>query len=363
MVIIAGGRKAQSMNQILHKFLVCIYLNLVHAFQTIQGLQILITEGKSWNTGKKKAVVIGTPEHDNIGDHAIALAEEQFISHYFGSYDILEVPIDRWRSYKFTMCRHIKPNDLVFITGGGNLGSIYLEDEKLKRYVVSHFRSNRITIFPQTAYYSDTREGKNELNKTRAVFGKHDKLLICARENKSYEYIQDAFPSNEHICCPDMVFFLTTKVDSNLRKDVGICFRADAESSIGSVVTEDIELEVSQRFTIKHFYTAGQKKISYMDREQAVTSILQEVSGFELVITDRLHGMIFAIITNTPCFVLPVISPKITSMLEWPEVQGSAYMYTTDAIKHYGELDWKKWERETMLQYFDALALKVDNEG
>ena len=46
-------------------------------------------------------------------------------------------------------------------------------------------------------------------------------------------------------------------------------------------------------------------------------ALFDEFRHARLVITDRLHGMIFAVITGTPCIVIDSKSPKVRGCYEW----------------------------------------------
>ena len=48
-----------------------------------------------------------------------------------------------------------------------------------------------------------------------------------------------------------------------------------------------------------------------------------EFSKCKLIITDRLHGMIFSFITNTPCIALPNSNGKIKGVYKWIANKGS----------------------------------------
>ena len=52
-------------------------------------------------------------------------------------------------------------------------------------------------------------------------------------------------------------------------------------------------------------------------RTQILDKFMGEIGGKELVITDRLHGMIFCAITGTPCVVINSKSPKVRGCYEW----------------------------------------------
>ena len=56
-----------------------------------------------------------------------------------------------------------------------------------------------------------------------------------------------------------------------------------------------------------------------MDRqeEKEIQKKLEEFASARMVITDRLHGMIFAAITQTPCIVLDSLSHKLRGCYEW----------------------------------------------
>ena len=54
-------------------------------------------------------------------------------------------------------------------------------------------------------------------------------------------------------------------------------------------------------------------------KEKVLETKLQEARESELVITDRLHGMIFAAITSTPCIAFGNYNHKITSSFIWLE--------------------------------------------
>lgn len=49
------------------------------------------------------------------------------------------------------------------------------------------------------------------------------------------------------------------------------------------------------------------------DREQKLDEMFSRCRHAQLIITDRLHGMIFAAITSTPCIALKSYNHKITS--------------------------------------------------
>lgn len=57
----------------------------------------------------------------------------------------------------------------------------------------------------------------------------------------------------------------------------------------------------------------NQEYYSNKYNQDYINSILNDYRSAKIVITDRLHGMIFAAITGTPCIVLPNANHKISA--------------------------------------------------
>lgn len=58
------------------------------------------------------------------------------------------------------------------------------------------------------------------------------------------------------------------------------------------------------------------------EREYLLEEKLNEFASSELVITDRMHGMVFAAITGTPCIALSNYNHKLKGEFEWLEHLG-----------------------------------------
>ena len=341
----------------LKKVLVRIYLMTLHLLQYVSGVFVILTDKREGN----RAILIGTPEHDNIGDHAIALAEERFIKRFFSEYKIYEIPVDRWRKYAAFIRTRIKINDLVFITGGGNMGNVYLEDEKLKRFAIKRLSQNLITVFPQTVYYEDTPAGRNELLKTKRIFDRHHNLILVAREMKSFELMRVCFPNNIHIPCPDMVFYLDFDSSETEKNNIiGICFRNDTEAIVKQDEKKKIIKALCDKHTVRLFSTLNATSIDAESRQDIVMKKLSEVASYGLVITDRLHGMIFSVIVGTACKILPSVTQKITSTMLWPELKGLVAVYDEKFLDNALAPQQRKWDRSKMEHYFETLASTIN---
>ena len=61
----------------------------------------------------------------------------------------------------------------------------------------------------------------------------------------------------------------------------------------------------------------AERSVFSYEREHFLRRKWADFSACRLIITDRLHGMIFAAITGTPCLALDNISGKVKGGYEW----------------------------------------------
>ena len=76
-----------------------------------------------------------------------------------------------------------------------------------------------------------------------------------------------------------------------------------------------------------------QAKLSINERKIELSKIWKQFESSEWIITDRLHGMIFAFITRTPAIVIPNNNHKIGSCYEWIKNCGYIFFVPEPSIK------------------------------
>lgn len=101
---------------------------------------------------KRKVFLFGSPSYTNIGDQAIAYAEEKFIKNCFPYYEYIEIMDYATEEGIELVKKIINKDDIVCFTGGGNLGSLYVDIEEDRRKVVSSFKDYKTIVFPQSAF-------------------------------------------------------------------------------------------------------------------------------------------------------------------------------------------------------------------
>jgi pyruvyl transferase EpsI len=268
---------------------------------------------------KKKIILTLTPRHKNMGDHAIAIASKKFIEENFKDYEFLELDMHDIYKYGRALKSYLTPEDIVMILGGGNMGDMYLNDENQRRFIIKKFKNNRIVSLPQTIDFSNTENGKKELEKTKKIYNSHKNLLLVAREEKSFEIMKSFFGESRVIKSPDMVLYLDEK-KTGKRDGVLLCLRKDKEGVLPEKFEKSITASLIKKYkVVKTMDTVLEENQDKSTREIKLKKIITEIGRSKLVITDRLHGMIFCVITGTPCIVLETFNHKVTGVYKWLE--------------------------------------------
>lgn len=250
---------------------------------------------------------LDAPAYGNVGDQAIAYAIKKFCRDVLPSFEIIEFQEGSVIQYLHSLKKRIKPEDIIVLQGGGNLGNLYPRYEFVRRTIVKTFNENRIIVFPQSFYFSTDKNGDNEIKASRKAYATNRKLILFARDSRSYQEMKKAFPDTQIELCPDIVFSLNGLVLSDNRKGLGICMREDKEKSISAEQIEQIIDQISKKCIEKNFFdTVLEVKTPVVGayREKLVINKLKEFAECEIVVTDRLHGMIFSYITSTPCIAI-----------------------------------------------------------
>ena len=255
-----------------------------------------------------------TPEHGNIGDHAIAKAtQELFLKTDIKYKEITFNELERLNNAKRLKLLNKRT---IVINGGGNLGTLWFNCEKLTRAIIQNNSKSKIIIMPNTIYYEDSEWGKQELENSIKIYNSHENLFIYAREKISYEYMKNIY--NNVFLCPDMVLSLDEIKDIKRENRCTLFLRKDCEKTIDEGYIDKIAKTVKKLFSnVVYSDTVIDKIIHKEGRDTEVEKKLDEFRTSKLVVTDRLHGMIFSAITGTPCIVLKSKSPKVVGCYEW----------------------------------------------
>lgn len=259
----------------------------------------------------KRIVFVGSPLHTNLGDQAIAIAELKFFKEYLGDYALIEIPSGVYQDRAPELVKLVKKSDIIVIHGGGFLGTIWLKEENLARSVIQAFPENKIVILPQTIFYEQSPNGLKELEISRNIYRAHKNLHVFLRDT-SIGFMKENlcggnFTDAENV--PDMVLYFKEDEKKLERKNILCCFRPDKEKVLSDKDRNQIQNSLKDfEFPIAYTSTLVDE---LEDRFSDVEAKLDQFRSAKLVVTDRLHGMIFSAITGTPCIALNNCSGKV----------------------------------------------------
>ncbi len=291
----------------------------------------------------RKVFLIGTPNHENLGDSAITLAQLQFLRDHGWSEDrIKEVTFDDYyRDWKLVN-KWIPKGSLLAHLGGGHMGNQWMDEEKLHRGLVKLFPECPSVVFPQTVYYTPDEQGKTEAEISASIYRGREDLLMVAREEVSYGLMQQLFPGTRVLLTPDIVLSGSMEVfgaQSQTRKGVLLCLRSDPEKAMADDTHRQLETLLESK-GLPYGYTDmySRDKVTPKTRKDEVRKKMEELASAELVITDRLHGMVFCALTGTPCIVFSNYNHKVRGTYAW--IRHLDYIcYVTDFFQVEGHLE------------------------
>ncbi|WP_312819217.1 polysaccharide pyruvyl transferase family protein [Kaistella carnis] len=272
----------------------------------------------SIDKSKKQAYIFLAADYGNLGDVAITYAQTKFIEEN-SNFQVIEIPISKSLEGLHYIKRNIKGGDIVTTVGGGNMGDLYDQIEYIRQLVIRSFPKNKMISFPQTFDFGENEHGQKYLKKAQNIYNQHKNLVLIAREKTSYELMQQHFKNAKVLLTPDIVLSLDKSSNSEKRSGIVLCLRKDKEKILNEKQSIFIKDAVNSESREVSFYDThiNKSELSLTERVNALEDIWAAFRGAELVITDRLHGMIFCYITKTPCIVFQNNNHKVRETYGW----------------------------------------------
>lgn len=311
---------------------------------------------KNWNQfqkeGKEFWILAGVPLHENLGDQAIALAEIKLLKDIDSKKEILEIPLPPLLQCPGAF-KKIVGNRKILIHGGGFMGTLWIEGEIMLRNIIKTYPNNVIIVLPQTIFFEPG--GEEEYGKSKEIYSSHKNLHICTREKDSYDLAcKMVHKENVHLV-PDMVPYLSYDVSKIARKkEILLCLRSDKEKVLSDKEMERIYAVLEKNYPntiITRTDTLTGYDIDSSFREKEVRKKIEQFAAAQLIITDRLHGMVFAAIAGTPCLVLTNCNYKIKGVYQW--IKNNDYIRFVESVTQIEE-DLQELRKKEKTKYDNA---------
>lgn len=304
----------------------------------------------------KKYVYLNVPRHSNIGDQAIYTATMVFLKKYFNSDNIFCFSGEEYCLLKNDIFKCINKDDVIIVQGGGSIGSLWPNEHNIILNILKKFKLFKIVIFPQTIFFY---ESDANVKQKFLYHLNHTKHLHCfVRDKKSFDFFKKHEVSCQYRLVPDIVFSLSSSIVEEKKYDILLCFRHDCEkkSSLNNMKEKLIEYG----YTIFETDMVSSIMIEDEDRQIKIDEKMKEFSSAKLVITDRLHAMIFSTILEVPCIAMDNVSKKVSGVFEW--IKDLDYIRCIDEneldltlIKQMISKKNIKFSNEKLNSYFDEI--------
>ena len=320
------------------------------------------------NISQNTAFIIGSPVYSNLGDSAIFLAQNQMIEN--SGWRTKELTYREFYDFHNSVRRIIKKHNPIFGMGGGNMGNQWPAEERIRIDIIHEFPENPIIIFPQTLYFVGDIEAA--IKDSKALYNRHRDLTIVAREQKSFELMTDFFPNAKLLLTPDIVLSTTLEdygVIPETRSGVLFVTRSDPEKAVSDSTWEALEKAAAEAGkACRHTDMYSEIPVTKENRAECVRKKMQEFCGAELVITDRLHGMVFAALTGTPCIVFSNYNYKVKGTYDWisylPYIRYVESVEEAEkAIPELLAMKDYKFDNTPLLPHFEKLAEIIKNHA
>ncbi len=271
-------------------------------------------------TGQKKIFYLGVTEHSNMGDMAQCYCIRNWIKENFSEYTLYEFKastvVDKRFHFVQKFQKIVGEEDIIVFQSGYTTQDVGGVHDLMHRMICSSFPNTRIIMMPQTILF------QKEENKVRSA---HDyslakKMAFFARDEVSYGYASEMFHGIHVGMLPDIV---TTLIGSypvrETRNGILFCIRDDLEKYYDDSIIDGVISRLGKKYRVDKKDTTINKSAEYIQdhMEECVGEMLDLFAQYKLVITDRYHGTIFSLVSNTPVIVIKTNDHKVVTGVNW----------------------------------------------
>ena len=307
-------------------------------------------------------LLIGTPLFDNLGDHLIAIKENEWLKDHYPEKKVIEIPTPVFFRYEKFLFQNVKDDIEVFITGGGWMGDIWPDDEKKMQRMIKCFCNNRIIVFPQTVFYELKNDSDRDILRcAKETYLCCKSLTLCFRDVQSFDFAINNFSGvNVDIkLLPDMALYNVEQDNTQKEKKLGICLRRDREKN-RTMELENIvhKWAIDNNYICFNYSTITKVYIPIWIRTYLVNRLINKLRFAEIIVTDRLHGVIMAYWAGCKCIAIDNKTHKVAGVYnKWLYKNRNIQLLRSDAdiYELSGLLDVYKKEENNMEMVFENL--------
>jgi len=265
---------------------------------------------------------LGTTNHNNLGDNAQFYCIRKWIKENYVDNFVFEFSapaiVSKKSGFIDIFKNKYRPQDIIIFQSGYTTQDLGGQHEEMHRLIIDNIPYAKILMMPQTIFF------KKEENKNRCSqsYNKAYNMLFLARDSVSFKIAKEMFPNITVKQFPDIVTTLIGEYFfQNKRDGVLICRRNDGEKFYSEGVLlqlkNNIETELNENVTISDTTIDISTKRLHANLKGYIENELEKYSKYKVIITDRYHGTIFSLISNTPVVVIKTNDHKVITGLDW----------------------------------------------
>ena len=315
---------------------------------------------------------LGITSHSNLGDMAQYYCIHNWILANYKDYNLVEIEADTVVDTKFGLIdllkQYYKPEDIIVFQSGyttQDLGGVH---DLMHREIIKALPEARILMMPQTIFFQNP---ENE-QRSAEIYNTASQMLFLARDKVSYKKAKEMMPDVKVKLYPDIVTSLIGVFNFNhKRHGICLCRRNDGEKYY-----TDSELDnLIERLSKVTDVTVGDTtlKVPFLqlrdNREYFIMKQIEEYSKFEVVITDRYHGTIFALAAGTPVIIIKTNDHKVVTGADWFKGVYDDYVFVAkdldDAFNIFQCIKSKKLDRMRnpwfKVNFYDLLKTEFES--
>jgi pyruvyl transferase EpsO len=309
---------------------------------------------------------VGFPNHWNTGDSAIWLAEQASLERLG-----CEVTYQcGWQDYDPRLLEQCVGHGPILIAGGGNLGDLWPDEQRLRERVIEDFPANPVIQLPQSLCFID----QANLERFQRICSTHQRLIFMLRDGISHERATALFDTPT-LLVPDMAFSLGPQLPPDSAADsivpVFWLSRTDKESAAAQGGQPGFEYKRSDWLEPgegdQEPWRHAQVLVDQLAQDRALHPQksttgsclahvaaaynnlarlrlqrgLRMLSQGRVVVTDRLHGHILSLCMGRPNVLLDNSYGKVQATYQtWTRDSPITYWAssTKEALRHAEEL-------------------------
>ena len=297
---------------------------------TMTTLKEKLNEMLNYFDKDQRCIFVDYPLHTNVGDLIINTGCEEFFR---------EHGVNVWRRYSLydlpKRVPGITDKDVFLLQGGGSFGDIWFDFQPFREGIMDRYPNNRVVFFPQTVHFKSDEKAAASIQR----MNKHRNFHVFARDFRSLERLQklglrsvSPMPCTAHALAGVIQPSETVKPSGMLH-----LLRQDLESGLmpedlkhiqGDIRDWDLGIFGPQRRMIHYALSNFVKGIGrygppldyhslwYWHRDRLIQDGVNAFSRYEGVVTNRLHGMILALLLHRPVIAFDNNYGKLSTYYE-----------------------------------------------